>query len=168
LTRFLNDVIALIQFIPDDDQHWLFSRLGTHLPENLLGFVGRNSHGDDQRGLFYEILARVTMVYQVADEMGIAIKPLGRDNVGRIVINSAECTFDEGIHELVFGSFLDDNHFTFTPVPLAGVFSLVSLKSVFRACFRKNYRPNDPVHDCDFAPVSNCRIIVSTIIDSAG
>jgi hypothetical protein len=85
--RILNCALVLIQFVFTAEEHYSFSRVGTHCLENFFGLMRRNSFGDDGLVRAIRLIARGTVVADVMHELSLNVKHRRRDNVGGVVIS---------------------------------------------------------------------------------
>jgi hypothetical protein len=102
----LNSSLAVIDFIMHADEHWSFSRIGTHCLENFFGLVRRQSFGDDQYTVVSRIIAKTTLVASMMQELGLQIVHRHRENFGGVEIGGSPPSFhnefaEEMLHSLI-------------------------------------------------------------------
>jgi hypothetical protein len=72
--RILNWALVLIQFVFTAEEHYSFSRVGTHCLEIFFGLIRRNSFGDDRLVRAIWLIARGTVVADVTHELSLNVK----------------------------------------------------------------------------------------------
>jgi hypothetical protein len=109
----LNSSLALIDFIMHADEHWLFSRIGTHCPENFLGLVPRQLFGDDRYTVASRISVKTSLVASVTQEFGLQILHRHRENHGGVEIRGSPPSFHNEFAEEMLHSLIEAASFRF-------------------------------------------------------
>jgi hypothetical protein len=91
----LNTALALIRFMLDAEEHWWFSRVGTHCLESFFGLVRCESLGDDRYVVASRVIAKTSFASSVMHNLNLSITHRWRDNVGGTVIRGCGPTFVE-------------------------------------------------------------------------
>jgi hypothetical protein len=104
--RILNCVLVLIQFVFTAEEHYSFSRVGTHCLENFFGLIRRNSFGDNRLVRAIRLIATGTVVADMMHELSLNVKHRRLDNAGGVVISGNPPEFTDTESERIFQSLI--------------------------------------------------------------
>jgi hypothetical protein len=156
--RILNSALALVLFVLEADEHWSFSRMGTHCLENFFGLVRRSSHGDDRAVTAMRIIVRASLVARTMHELNIAVKHRGRDNVGGVVITGQCPRWDESEADRLYHSIIGMSGLKILRPP-GPVLDTTALLEIFEEWVTRDHHAHDPAYKARFdAKSANCRI----------
>jgi hypothetical protein len=160
----LNTAIALVQFIFNADENWLFSRLGTHCLENFFGFVRKNPLGDDRFGPTLGIITKARLIYHVMHDLNLEIQHSGGDKIGGTRIHDKVVEFTELRPEVDFRSLIHlvgleiipaDQDLILMPLP--------ETKEFLAEWPIRDHHDDDSICNAAGSQVSNCLITARNI-----
>jgi hypothetical protein len=156
--RILNSALALVLFILEADEHWSFSRIGTHCLENFFGLVRRSSLGDDCSVTAMRVIVRVSLVARTLHDLKITVKHRGRDNVGGVVITGDCPDWDESEADCLYHSVIVQAGLELEPPP-DSVLEREELLKILCEWADRDHHAHDPAYHAKFdAKCSNSRI----------
>jgi hypothetical protein len=164
--RILNSALALVLFVLQADEHWSFSRMGTHCLENFFGLVRRSSLGDDRSVTAMRVIVRASLVARTIHELKIVVKHRGRDNVGGVVINGDLPLWDESVADRLYRSLVFQCNLEIVrqDPPMLGKGDLLK---IFGEWANRDHHDHDPAYHAKFdATAANCRISARIIARS--
>jgi hypothetical protein len=157
--RILNSALALVLFVLEADEHWSFSRMGTHCLENFFGLVRRSSLGDDRSVTAMRVIVRASLVAQTMHELNIAVKHRGRDNVGGVVITGAPPQWSEGIADCLYRSLIVNSGLEIVEVTRTGILPSCGIRAILNEWLEYDHHDKDPVYHVNFeGKTANSRI----------
>jgi hypothetical protein len=163
----LNTAFALILFVLDAEEHWSFSRVGTHCLENFFGLLRRESLRDDRYVVASRVIAKTSLASSVIHDLNLSIRHRGRDNVGGTVIRGYGPTFVEVETERLFRSLIHVSSLAFDPAAGTDVLSMDELRCVLLEWSREDHHANDPAYWANFLAKSSNARIASRLIQSS-
>jgi hypothetical protein len=158
--RILNSALALVAFTLEADEHWSFSRMGTHCLENFFGLVRRSSLGDDRSVTAMRIIVKASMVARVMQELGLQTHHRGRDNVGEVVISGEIPQWTEDLAERLCRSVIALSELDVLDRVQVGVLSKEELRMILQEWEEADqHHSHDPAYRANFeGKSSNSRI----------
>jgi hypothetical protein len=159
-SRILNSALALVVFTLQADEHWSFSRMGSHCLENFFGLVRRSSLGDDRAITAMRIIVKATIVAEIMHDLGIEVHHRGRDNVGGVVISGDPPEWTEEVAESLCRSMVALSDLEMLSRPRFGVMTKEDLMRLLCEWDEHDaHHANDPAYNASFeGKNSNSRI----------
>jgi hypothetical protein len=169
-SRILNSALALVVFTIEADEHWSFSRMGSHCLENFFGLVRRSSLGDDRAVTAMRIIVKATIVAEIMHDLGIDVHHRGRDNVGGVVISGSPPEWTEDLADAMCQAVFSLSDLEYFDAPAFGAMGKSGLLDVLRTWEEQDtHHLNDPVYNATFeGKNSNSRIPARMIPPNQG
>jgi hypothetical protein len=163
----LNTAFALIRFVLDAEEHWSFSRVGTHCLENFFGLVRRESLGDDRSVAASRVIAKTSLASSVIHDLNLSITDQGRDNVDGTAIGGCDARFAEVAAERLSRSLIHVSSLEFYPAAGTDVLSVNELRCVLLEWSGEDHHADDPVYQANFLGKSFSAGIAARLIQSS-
>jgi hypothetical protein len=165
--RILNSALALILFILHAEEHWSFSRMGTHCLENFFGLVRRSSLGDDRSVTAKRVVVRASLVAQTMHELKITVKHRGRDNVGGVVITGDIPVWDDSRADRLYRSVIAQSGLEIVEISRSGLLPKSAILDLLREWVLCDHHAKDPAYHANFdAKPANARISARLMVGS--
>jgi hypothetical protein len=143
----------------DAEEHWSFSRVGTHCLENFFGLVRRESLGDHHDVVASSVIAKTRLASSVMHDHNLSITHRRRDNVSGTVIGGCGSRFVEFEAERLFRLLIYVSSMEFDPAAGTDILSVDELRCVLLEWSGEEHHANDPASRANFlVKPSNARI----------